>query len=79
MCFENQEDWDANIVAFKTALKIHKPGIVPLAETYKDEGVNRTTTLHSEYSFDMGSHIWSGPGRRKFVNKQYVDEYLKYT
>lgn len=80
LCFEAQEDWDSNIVAFKDALKIHNSlNIIPLPHTYKDEGINTSTTLHSEYSFSMESHIWSGPGRRKFVNKQYVDEYLKYT
>ncbi|MBC8416919.1 hypothetical protein H8E06_01140 [bacterium] len=79
LCFEDKEDWDSNIVAFKEALKTYNPAVIPLPRTYKDEGINSGTTLHSEYSFDMESHIWSGPGRRKFVNKQYVDEYLKYT
>lgn len=78
ICFIDKEDWDSDIVAFKEALKMHDIQIAPLPRTYKDEGVNESTTHHSEYAFDIGSHIWSGPGRRKFVNKQYVDEYLKY-
>ena len=78
-CFEDCEDWDSNITAFKRAMEIHKPLIAPLPRKYKDEGVNVSNTLHSEYAFDMNSNIWSGPGRRKFVNEQYVNEYLKYT
>ena len=78
-CFEDCEDWDSNITAFKRALEVHNPVIAPLPRTYKDEGINVDSTLHSGYAFDMDSHIWSGPGRRKFVNEQYVNEYLKYT
>ena len=78
ICRKDMSDWDQDIIAFKEAMLVHKVDVNSLPSTYKDEGINTQDVTHAGYHFDTDSHIWCGPGRRKFSNRQYVDEYLKY-
>jgi transcription elongation factor Elf1 len=78
----NMGDFGACVYEWINALHLIPEAVAQqLPPEYKDEG--KSTQLinshkHSTLTFDEHSIIWSGAGRRKTQNDQYVNEYKKY-